>query len=102
MQKLSAGAWIVAAIAGLAIVCVLAYGGYWWLAKDTTEKRYDVNTGTQQYQNSLIQQNRDRVADIDRTLDPGQKAALTQQFCAIQLTITPPPADLVAASARLC
>ena len=101
-DKASFTSLVIAGVLALAVVCALAYGGYWWLAKDTTNKRYDVNTNNQQYQSSLIQQNRDRVSDIDRALDPGQKAALTQQFCAINATITNPPADLVSAGARLC
>jgi hypothetical protein len=75
-----AGALTVFAI--IAFIFVGGYGLYWWLARDTTEKRYEVNTGTQQYQASLISENQDRLQDYVRAQDPGQKEALRQMFCA--------------------
>lgn len=100
--KVSGVAGVIAAIAVVAIIFVGGYGLYWWLAKDTTEKRYDVNTGTQQYQSALISQQRDRVQAIDIATHEGQKKQLTLTFCSTQTEVTVVPPDLAAAAARLC
>lgn len=92
-------------VVGLVLVAVIGVGGYlgyWWLAKDTTARRYDVNTGTQQYQAGLISQERNLSLDWNKAVDPSQKQAIADQFCAVYQNLTPPPADLATAHATIC
>lgn len=91
-------------VGGLLVVllCIGGYAGYWWLAKNSTARRYEINTGTQQYQSSLISQERDRATAYDRALDPGQKIAIADQFCAVYPEMTNPTPDLVTRRAVIC
>ena len=91
------------AIGALVIIgCVVAYLGYWWLNKDSTERQYDVNTGTQQYQNGIISQLRDDARGWQVATDPGQKSLLASQFCAQVLNLTTEPADITASKTTIC
>ncbi len=93
---------LIAMIGIVLVIAVGGYGAYWWLAKDTTEKRYEVNTGTQQYQSGLIAQERNLALDYSRAVDPGQKQAIADQFCAIFPNIKPAPTDLATAASTIC
>lgn len=89
----------------LLIGLVLAIGGwyaYWALAKASTNNRYEVNTHTQQYQASLVSQERDRMSGYLAATDSGQKLAIAQQFCAVFPSLDIPPSDLVSAASQLC
>jgi hypothetical protein len=92
------------AIGGLVIIlCVVAYLGYWWLARDTTERQYDVNTQTQQYQAGVAAQLRDDARGWQVATDPAQKSLLASQFCTQYLIIIDPkPADLVQSNQVIC
>ncbi|MCV7174921.1 hypothetical protein [Mycolicibacterium sphagni] len=90
---------------GIIVVSVLAivgYLGYWWLAKDSTGRRYDVNTGTQQYQAGLVAQERDLYIGWNKANDPGQKQAIADQFCAVYPNLKPPTVDLQTAFGKVC
>ena len=91
------------AIGALAIIgCVVLYLGYWWLNKDSTERQYDVNTGTQQYQNGIISQLRNDARGWAVATDPAQKSFLADQFCTQVLNLTTEPADITAAKITIC
>lgn len=92
-------------IVGIVLITVVGVGGYlgyWWLAKDTTQRRYDTNTQTQQYQAGLISQERNLSLDWNRAIDPGQRQAIADQFCQVYPTLNPAPADLVTVHASIC
>jgi hypothetical protein len=91
------------AIGGLVIIgCVVLYLGYWWLNKDSTERQYDVNTGTQQYQNGIISQLRNDARGWQVATDPAQKSLLASEFCTQYLNLTAPPADITASKTTIC
>lgn len=95
----------LATVAGVLVVVALAVGGWqlhWYLAKSAVGHQYDINTGTQQYQAGLISQERNNVLAWNRAVDPGQKQAIADQFCAVYLNINPPPADLLNANVTIC
>jgi hypothetical protein len=102
MKQASNVFWTIAVLGVVGILCIGGYGLYWWIAKDSTARQYDVNTGTQQYQSGLISQERDLVIGYHRTTDDSQKAAISDQFCAIYQQLTPPPADLASAYPTIC
>lgn len=89
-------------LVGLAALAIAgAYLIYWAVAEDSTDRRYEVNTGTQQYQAALISQQRDRVQAWHIATDPGQKTQLATTFCQVQTELANPPADLTNAAADL-
>jgi hypothetical protein len=75
---------------------------YWWVARSSTARRYDVNTGTQQYQAGLISQERNLSLDWGKAVAPGQKQAIADQFCQVYPSLKPPPADLVTSHVTIC
>ena len=85
-----------------AAVLVACWFGYWALSRKATDNRYDINTHSQQYQASLVSQERDRVQAYDAAVDPAQKANVKATFCQVYLTLTQPPADLASAHDRIC
>lgn len=92
---------ILAAVTAVALMAACWFG-YWALAKKSTENNYDVNTHNQQYQAGLISQERDRVAAFDVATDAAQKQQIKIAFCQVYPNLSPPPADLVEAHARIC
>jgi len=82
-------------LAAIAVVAILVGGwfGFWALARANQQ---------QQYQASLISQERDRVAGYDAAADGPQKEQIKSTFCAIYLTLKPAPEDLAAAYSRIC
>lgn len=105
-----AAAWFVGILATFVIVAAIGVGGWklhWWMAKSTVQHQYDINTNTQQWQSSKIDQLRNLSHDYGVAVDPGQKLALSSQFCSIYQLITPPPpangtADLAAIQPTIC
>jgi nitrogen fixation-related uncharacterized protein len=91
-------------LAAIAVVAILVGGwfGFWALARANQQQQYQVNTDGQQYQASLISQERDRVAGYDAAADGPQKEQIKSTFCAIYLTLKPAPEDLAAAYSRIC
>lgn len=76
------------------ILCFGCYQGYWYLAKHNVQHQYDVNTGTQQYQAGLIQQERDLANGYQAAQDSAQKAFISRQFCTMLKDVQPVPNDL--------
>lgn len=101
-MKLRISAAVLAAVILVPTIAVALWFGYWFLARENTEQRYKVNTGTQQYQSALIAQQRDRVLAYDLATNADQKAAIAAQLCQINPSISPLPADLASAGARIC
>ena len=96
---------IIGGIFALVLVVALAVGlwfGGWALAGANQSAQYKVNTNSQQYQASLVSQQRDRVQAYDTAVEPGQKAQIKMTFCAIAPSLNPAPTDLVVATARIC
>lgn len=96
---------VLAVLGGILVVVGIAVGGWqlhWYLAKSAVGHQYDVNTGTQQYQAGLISQERNLSLDWNRAVDPSQKQAIADQFCAVYPNLTPAPADLVTAHVSIC
>lgn len=89
------------AVIVIAILVGLWFGG-WALYKANVEKKYEVNTGTQQYQAGLISQQRDRVAAYDATDNEAQKRNIATAFCAVHSELTKVPDDLQVAYGRIC
>lgn len=97
-------------------ICVGGWFGYWALAGHSQTRRYEVNTQSQQYQASLVSQERDRVVGYDQlttaiagTTDATIKAADQEQqdsikstFCAVYADLKPPTTDLLEAQSRIC
>lgn len=87
---------------GLLAACIGAWFGYWALQRANTEQQYGVNTETQQYQASLISQERDRVTGWYASTDTAQKRSIASQFCAVYDSLTRVPADLAEAHSNIC
>jgi hypothetical protein len=97
----------VAAISIFAILCVGGYSLYWWVTKDSTDRRYDVNTHSQQWNAAKVDQLRNLAHDYSVAVDPGQKEAIGSQFCSLYQVLNPaPPAnatdDLFSAHSTIC
>lgn len=86
-------------VAGIIVGC---WFGYWAISKKSVQNRYDINTHTQQYQSSLVAQERDEVAGYDAAVDPAQKAQIKSTFCTMYTNLDPAPADLASAHFRIC
>lgn len=94
------GAGILVAIAAVVVV-VLLYAGYWFLVRDTTDRRYETDTHSQQYQSAVVAELRDVYGDFNRATNDGQKVALKERFCARVTELTQVPPDLATASIEL-
>ena len=94
---------ILAVIGGIALLVALWFVG-WQVAKANTDQQYQVNTHSQQYQASLVQQEQDRVQGYDTATDPAQKQQISATFCSVYQELTHPETypDLVQANARIC
>lgn len=107
MEALSRASWAVAVLAITAVLIVGGYGAYWWLAKNNAQKQYEVNTNTQQWQSSKIDQLRNLSHDWGVAQDPGQKQVIGSQFCSIYQLVNPLPpangtADLFTVHSTIC
>lgn len=88
-------------LVGIGAVVGLWFGG-WALAKANTDQQYQVNTNSQGYQQSLVDQERDRVQGYDAAAAGPQQKQIAATFCATYADLTHAPIDLVQASARIC
>lgn len=96
---------ILIVLGSLLAVAVLAAGGwfgYWFLAGQSQTNQYIVNTQSQQYQASLIDQERNRAQGFDAAAPGPQQTQIASTFCAVLPSVTIVPADLTQASARMC
>lgn len=94
-----------ALLAALIVAAVIVFGGWrlgWWFKQQDIGLQRDVNVNSQQYQDGLISQERDRVQAYDAAVDGAQKEQLKSTFCAVYLNIVQPPVDLSQANARIC
>jgi hypothetical protein len=101
-SRLKVFLWILLA---LAVIAGLSVGGWylhWHLAKSSVDRTYQINTHSQQYQQSLIQQERDYAHDYDAVTNDGQKEQLKSTFCSTYADLTQPPNDLIVAYSRIC
>lgn len=83
-------------------LCVGGWFLYWAVALQNQNQQYGVNTHSQQYQSSLISQERDAAQGWTNATDPAQKKQIAETFCAVYSDLTEKPIDLVQADARMC
>jgi uncharacterized membrane protein affecting hemolysin expression len=96
-----AGWWIFFIILG--VIAVLAITLTWaGIAPWATNKQREINHNSQQYQDSLIVQERNAVTAINTANSDEQKQFFTDQFCAQYVDIIQPPSDLMIAHGKLC
>lgn len=74
----------------------------WWFKQQDVGLQRDVNRNSQQYQDGLVSQERDRIQAYDAAVDPAQKKQLALTFCAVYVDLVKPPTDIVQAQARIC
>lgn len=93
---------IIGVVLLLAAITVGCWFGYWAVYKQSVKNQYDVNTHTQQYQSSLVQQERDFAQGYNAATDPAQKAQIRSTFCSMYTNLDNPPADLASAQVQIC
>lgn len=96
---------VLVGIAGLIVVAavvVAMYLGGFWVSKDATNRQYQVNVNTQQYQAGLVAQERDLARGIATTDSEGLKKNLGMQFCSIFPNLTIVPADIQDVHDQIC
>ena len=72
----------IAILIAVVIISVLSYLGYWWLAKDTTERSGQVRGGSYERQTSLVTGILDYYRDIQNpNLPDQQKQAIINEVC---------------------
>lgn len=95
----------LATVAGLVVAAAVVLGGWqagWWFRGQNVNREYQVNTHSQGYVQAQVDHARNLAVGYDASNDPGQKAVLKGQFCAIYLDLgQQPPADLVTAAAHV-
>jgi hypothetical protein len=104
--------YVLGTIAGLLaiVACVVLAVGIWHLGwfvrKANVNQNYQVNVTSQEYQQSLVSQERDRLTGIQVADDPGQKKNLELTFCSVYANLTPVSVqtnqDLQIASTQYC
>lgn len=101
--------WVLGLIVALAAVVVLCIGIWhlgWFVRKANVNQNYQVNTTSQEYQQSLVTQERDRLTGIQSSDDPGQKKNLELTFCSVYFNLTPVSVqanqDIAIGSAQYC
>jgi hypothetical protein len=100
----SVGKQIALAMGVVAAIVVISVGGWqlhWWMARHGVNNRYQVNTSSQEYQSSLVTQERDRALAFDKSQDTEQRAVIRAQFCQVLADIHPIPADIELDAAHL-
>lgn len=93
--------WILATGIGVGILVAL-YFLYWALLANGTNRQNEINQHSNQNQDGLIAQERDRVVGYNAAVDPDQKDLIKSQFCSIYDAITVVPTDLAEAHAKIC
>jgi uncharacterized protein YxeA len=93
---------IIAIVLGIVVGIGVLWGGGWAIYKANLDQQNQANHTSQQYQDGLIAQVRDKVQGYDIATDPGQKKQLSLTICALIPTINLLPADLADAKTRIC
>jgi hypothetical protein len=84
-------------VAAIVVVIVIIFGGWrlgWWFKAADVQMQRDTNVQSQQYQDGLISQERDRALAYVKATDPSQKEFYKSQFCGVYADIVNPPNDL--------
>lgn len=72
----------VALVVVAAVICVGAYLGIWWITKDSTNRRAEINQNSYQRQNALVEQILDDIDEAsDPAIVPAQQLALIDIIC---------------------
>lgn len=96
--------WVIATILMIVIIGGVIIGGWqlgWWMRAQSVQKQNSINHNSQNYQDGLIAQERDRANGYDIATG-GQQVTIRQQFCSVYGDIVSPPQDLIAAHSRIC
>jgi hypothetical protein len=73
---------VIALVLLVAVVCVAAYLGVWWLTRDTTDRNARVQQRTYGRQNALVEQILDDIRDAETPGIPApQRVAIVDQVC---------------------
>lgn len=94
-----------AVIGGILVSALVIFGlweGYWWLAGQNVQHQRDINHSSQQYQDGLISQERDRAQAYNIATDPAQKKQFADTFCSVYFDIVDVPNDLLSAHSTIC
>ena len=91
---------VVAVVAAILLFGMWQFG--WFVAKQNQNQQNQMNHNSQQFQDGLVSQERDRLTGYDEALDAGQKTNIKNMFCTAYLDLTLPPNDLAQAHAHLC
>jgi uncharacterized protein HemX len=94
---MKAVAGVLATIVAILVVVAISIGVYqlhWFVEKKNVQNQYEVNTGTQQYQSSLIERERDLASGYQASDNAGQKTFIAGQFCALIKDTHPLPEDI--------
>jgi hypothetical protein len=97
--------FVLSVLAGLVLVVAIIFGGWamgWWFKQQDVGLQRDVNRNSQQYQDGLVSQERDRVQAYDVAVDDSQKKQISLTFCAVYQDLVKPPTDIMQAQARIC
>lgn len=103
MKSFFSGLGIV--LAALLVLAIIVFGGWklgWWFTAQNTDLQNQVNHHSQQYQDALIEQERNELQGYDTASDDGQKKQIALTFCAQYQDITFPPADLAQRQPLIC
>jgi hypothetical protein len=96
---------VLSVLIGLVLVVAIIFGGWamgWWFKQQDVGLQRDVNRNSQQYQDGLVSQERDRVQAYDMAVDDAQKKQISLTFCAVYQDLVKPPTDIMQAQARIC
>lgn len=93
---------VVTAFVIFALIILIGWRVGWWFRTADVQMQRDTNVQSQQYQDGLISQERDRIQAYDTSDDSAQKKQLQMTFCSTYENLVKPPADIQSAHARIC
>lgn len=95
---------IIAIVLGIVVGIGVLWGGGWLIYRANLDQQNQANHQSQQYQDAIIQAERDRVQGYMTATDEGQKKQILMTYCAVYKSITHPESapDLVSFSSANC
>jgi hypothetical protein len=115
MSTVTDGAKVALGILAVAVVCALAYLGYFWLFRDSTSRVGEIKRQTFEYQQGRVDAAQEKLAevaridvqltapDVDTEALGNQRKAIVSQTCkAIAQINGDLPSDLAAFKSKEC